>query len=246
MIARRTALAVSGLATLTGLSGCETSAEKSAKLAAQGGSTKQESGLSVARVNSDVRVVEQGAISDANGTAVVLTLRDTARVAMADVPIAIDVQNAAGKSIFRNDQPGADTGLVSAGLLSPGRDFDWVHDQVQAGGERPARITVRVGRPGGTAAPRPPRITVGKLALADDGAGSIEGRGQVTNRSSTVQRSVTVYAVARRGSRVVAAGRAVVDSVPAGAAAPFSIYFIGDPSDARVSLSAAPSVGGAS
>ncbi len=244
MIGRRTALAASGLAALAVLPGCETTADKSAKLAAQATTSKLERGLRVASTNPEVRVLDRTAISDANGTAVVVRLRDTARVAMADVPIAIDVLSAAGTSIFRNDQPGAEAALVSAPLLSPGRDFDWVHDQVQAAGGKPARVTVRVGKPRGTIPTSPARLTVGRLTLASDGAGGTEGRGRLVNRSTTPQRDVTVYAVARRGSKVVAAGRALVERVAAGAAAPFSIYFIGDPKGGRISVSAAPAVGG--
>lgn len=242
MIVRRAALAASGLAALAVLPGCETTADKSARLAAQATTSKLERGLRVAASNPDVQVLGSAAITDANGTAVVVTLRDTARVAMADVPIAIDVRSAAGTSIFRNDQPGAEAALVSAPLLSPGRDFNWVHDQVQAAGAKAARVTVRVGKPRGAIPARPARMTAGRLTLESDGAGGTEGRGRLQNRSSEPQRAVTVYAVARRGSKVVAAGRALVDRVAAGAAAPFAIYFIGDPKGARISVSAAPAV----
>ena len=241
MIVHRVAVAATGLAVLAVLPGCETTAEKSARLEAQGTASVTERGLRVAIVNRGVRVVESAAITDANGTAVVVTLRDTTRTAMAAVPIAIDVRTAGGTSLFRNDQPGAEAGLVSIPLLSPGRDVSWVHDQVPAGTPG-ARVDVRVGRPRATAPRRPPRLTVGRLTLGSDGAGGTEGRGRVANHSTAPQRRVTVYAVARRGRKVVAAARAVVNTVKPGGSAPFSVYFIGDPQGARIALSAAPAV----
>lgn len=238
MIASRAALTGFGLIVVL-LTGCETTAEKSARLAAQAKATVKETGLSVSEVNRDVKVLDRATLTDSNGTAVVVLLRQTTRRAMADVPIAIDVLSATGKLLFRNDQPGADPGLVSAPLLSPGRTFSWVHDQVQAPQGQPARVTVRVGEPRGEPPVRPPRMTLGGLTVEDDGAGGTEGRGRLTNRSPETHRRVTVYAVARRGGKVVAAGRAVVNRVAPGRSAPFAVYFIGDPRGARVTLSAA-------
>ncbi len=237
MIVRRVVLTASGLIALVVLPGCETTAEKSAGLAAAGGTASSaERGLSVAKVDRAVRVLDKTAITDANGTAVIVTLRSTARGPVADVPIAIDVRSAAGKSLFRNDQPGAESGLVAVPLLSPGRSVSWVHDQVLAAGAPPASVVVRVGQARDASPPRPPRLTVSRLSVESDGAGGIEGRGRVRNHSSTVQRGVTVSAIARRGAKVVAAARAVVKSVKAGGSAPFAVYFIGDPAGARIAL----------
>jgi hypothetical protein len=243
MIVRRAALAASGLALLVLLPGCETTAAKSARLAAKARPAKDEQGLRVATVDTSVRVQGRAVVGDANGTAVVVALRNTGRAAIADVPVAIDVRDATGTSLFRNDQPGADAGLVSASLLAPGRTFDWVDDQVQLTGGKAASVDVRVGRPRRATPAQLPRLVLGRLKLADD-AGSIEGRGRVANRSAVAQRGATIYAVARRGAKVVAAGRAVVGSIPAGHSASFAIYFIGDPRHAKISVSSAPSVGG--
>jgi hypothetical protein len=47
-----------------------------------------------------------------------------------------------------------------------------------------------------------------------------------------------VYAVARKGGRIVAAGRAVLPEVAPGASIPFQAYFVGNPSGARIQASA--------
>jgi hypothetical protein len=50
-----------------------------------------------------------------------------------------------------------------------------------------------------------------------------------------------VYAIARKGGRIVAAGRAVLPEVGQGASVPFQAYFVGDPKGARIEATAPPS-----
>lgn len=239
---RVVALAAVSVVALTALPGCESTAERSAKLKAQAGTVEQERGLSVKEVDASVRVVSTATVTDANGSAVVVTLRDTGRTAMASVPIAIDVRDGAGKTVFRNDTPGAETGLVAVPVLAPGRTVTWVHDQVQALGAVPKRVVVRVGKARGPAPASVPRLTVSALKLTADPTSGTEGAGTVTNTSDVAQVRLTISAVARRGSKVVAAGRAVVNRLLPGKSAPFSVFFIGNPKGARITVTAPPSV----
>jgi len=64
--------------------------------------------------------------------------------------------------------------------------------------------------------------------------------GHLVNNSEKAQSKVPVFAVAVRGGRVVAAGRAVVDALAgrAGASAPFQIFLVGDPTGAGIELTA--------
>ena len=64
--------------------------------------------------------------------------------------------------------------------------------------------------------------------------------GGLVNRSKVLQRDIVVFAVARRGKRVVAAGRAAVERLKPGARATFQVFFIGDPRGARLTLAAPP------
>ncbi|MFI5009478.1 MAG: hypothetical protein ACHQDY_04305 [Solirubrobacterales bacterium] len=69
--------------------------------------------------------------------------------------------------------------------------------------------------------------------------------GTVTNRSGVALHNTPIFAVALRGGRVVAAGRALVPSLPASAAArptSFRIYFVGSPAGAHIELTPAPTV----
>jgi hypothetical protein len=49
-----------------------------------------------------------------------------------------------------------------------------------------------------------------------------------------------VFGVARHGDRVVAAGRAVLPQLAAGASARFEVFLVGDARGARLHLSAPP------
>ena len=51
-----------------------------------------------------------------------------------------------------------------------------------------------------------------------------------------------IYAVARDGKRIVAAGRGQVPKLKPGAKAPFAVYFIGDPRAGKLTLAAPPTV----
>ncbi|HTA15393.1 MAG TPA: hypothetical protein VK781_11110, partial [Solirubrobacteraceae bacterium] len=85
----------------------------------------------------------------------------------------------------------------------------------------------------------PPRLNVSAVHVSGTG-GEAEATGTVTNRSSVAQQHLVVYAVARKGSRIVAAGRAVLPEASPGVGVPFQVYFVGNPSGARVQTSAPP------
>ncbi len=64
--------------------------------------------------------------------------------------------------------------------------------------------------------------------------------GKVTNRSDVEQRNLTVFAVARKDGRVVAAGRGAVERLKPRASATYQVFFIGNPEGARLTLAAPP------
>ena len=55
---------------------------------------------------------------------------------------------------------------------------------------------------------------------------------------------MTIFGVARHGSKIVAAGRGIVDRIPpaGGKPTPFSVFFIGNPKGAKLSFAAPPTV----
>jgi hypothetical protein len=236
----RFAAAVALLALLA-LSGCETNAEKSAKLEkiAHSHVLARQVGLTVGRQNPSVKVVEAVAVHDANGTAAVVTLRNVSSTPLHNAPLAISVTGTGGAVLYQNNEPGLDSTLTSVPLLEPGAQTVWVDDQVEAA-SAPTGVSARVGQaPAATG--QLPRLSVqGVHPFEEPGSGEGE-EGTVVNHSTVTQQKLVVYAVGRRAGRVVAAGRAVLPEVPAHQSTSFQLFFIGNPKGAKLEVSAPPS-----
>jgi hypothetical protein len=225
------------------LSGCESSQDQSARLEKQGGKAFTRKGLDVKHENPDVKVTGTTVLQDKNGAATVVELHNGAATPQLNVPVSIDVLGPGKKSVFKNDSPGLEPSLVSAPLLAPKSDFTWVNDQVTATG--PARtVDVKIGR---APAGRPPSgklptLDVSQPTLKNDPVSGVEAAGTVTNKSSVEQRALIIYCVARRGTKVVAAGRSAIARLQPGKKKSYHVYFIGDPSGGKLSVVAPPTV----
>jgi hypothetical protein len=240
---RSLGVALSTVITLAALCGCQTTAERSAELEKSAKHVRLAlQGVSVTRENPDVRVVGSTVVHSNAGTAVVVELRNASKRTLVDAPIEITVRDAKGGVLFQNNQPGADPALTRVSLLEAGRKTLWVDDQVQIPGPPapvPASASALVGQaaqpPGGV-----PRMSVSGTRVSGEGK-EAGATGTVANRSNVDQQHLVVYAVARKGGRIVAAGRAVLPEVAPGASVPFQAYFVGgDPSGARIEATAPP------
>lgn len=221
------------------LAGCSATADKAAKFADEGSKAFEAKGLVVAERNADVEVEDAQLLRDASGSAAVVTLRNTGAKTLQDVPIALDVSDAGGTSIWKNDASGLEPSLVSVPVLARGATTTWINDQVLPVAGTAAKVQARAG----AAKPAPaalPEITVAAPQLEGDPVDGVAARGELTNGSDVEQKDLVVYGLARKGGKVVAAGRAVVPRVRAGAKARFAIFFIGDPRGAALDVSAPP------
>ncbi|HUH80679.1 MAG TPA: hypothetical protein VLZ06_05065 [Solirubrobacteraceae bacterium] len=234
----RPALAV--LAALA-LAGCETTAEESARLerAAKRSQHVSEAreplkALLAAPPSSKVVVRGTAIVHTAEGTAAVVTVHNLTASTLRKVPILIYVKDSTGRSLYTNNQPGISVTLTSVPSVPGGGSVDWVDDQVQAAGT-PAGVFAKLGEGGGGSSPLHVSAHVSEQNAS---GGTVEGT--VSNPTATVEQEVVVYGVARRGGRVTAAGRAVLTEVPAHGASHMQLFLIGDPSGAKLQLSAAP------
>jgi hypothetical protein len=229
-------------------SGCSSTRAQAEKFAQGGSRAFSAHGLRVGAANRDVQVLEHAIVSDANGTAAIVVLKNRGAQALEDVPIALAVEDAHGKALWRNDAPGLEPGLTHAALLAPGATVTWVNDQVLLdGGARAAALGVRVGA-GDPAPPTAARlaIDVQDARLEGDPASGVTAVARAVNRSDVAQRDLVIAAVARRGGRLVAAGRALVPQLKPNGRERFQVFFIGDPRGAQLSFDAQPStLGGA-
>ena len=240
---RRAALVLIALA----LTGCETSAEKSAKLERAAKLEAKRTavaarGLEITKTSDKVDVLEASALRSREGAAAIVTLHNRSRVALRDVPIEITLEGAGGAKIYTNDSPGLAAALVSVPLLPAHATTRWIDDQVQAAGV-PTSVSAKVGEGEAVSGPLP-RLVVAGAHLVNDETSGPEAEGSVVNHSKVGQRELVVYAVARRAGRTVAAGRAIVPQAEAGSATRFQVFFIGDPRGARLEVSAPPTTFG--
>lgn len=233
----RLGLAVLLLAMLA-LCGCESSQERSAQLereARRQVSTVADAGLRIARASSEVKVVATQALHGSEGDAAVVTLRNVSTRTLRDVPLEITVTGRAGRVLYRNNTPGLEAALTSVALLAPGASFTWIDDQVQAG-EAPTGVSAEAGE-GQTAGGPAPQIRMSGVHRTEAAEGpGIAGR--VANESGVAQKNLVVYGLARRGGRIVGAGRAVLSEVPAHGSSEFQVLVIGGVHGAQVQASA--------
>lgn len=237
-------VAIASVALVTTATGCETTAQKSARIGEELGPVKVEHGLKIKAVNKDVKVVAATVLSDDEGAAVVVEARNSSGTALADVPIAIDVLDAKGKSVYANDLPGLETALTAIPYVPAKGTAVWVNDQVLATG-KPEDVKVTIGA-GGSAANGPvPKFTASAPKLEGDPYSGVVAGGNVENESGEKNDRVLIYAVARKGGKVVAAGRGAIEKVKEERKPlPYNVYFIGDPTGAAVEISLFPTLPG--
>lgn len=235
-------LALAGLALVT--TGCESTQDKSAKIAAELGPVKKEKGLKITQRSKDVEVVSSTLLSDQNGSAVAVRLRNKSSQGLVGVPIAIDVLDAKGKSVYRNDIPGIEPALAAVPFIPAGDETVWVHDQILATG-KPAKVEVKVGEGGEPFSGAQPQVSVSEPKIEGDPYSGLLAGGNVENESGEDLERLLLYAVASKGGKIVAAGRGAIEPLKAKPKpVPYNIYFIGDPSGAEVKVSQFPTLPG--
>ncbi len=232
------ALALAALA----LSGCETTAEKSAKLEHQAKlaaqrERKESETVTFGRESKVARVLAAQLLKGSESSAAVVTVRNDSARALRAVPVALTVRQASGTELFKNDEAGSEAALVSIPSIPPHGVVTWVDDQVPQGG---ASVSAQVGEAQSVSGAMP-AISLSGVHLTEDETSGPGAGGTVANHSAVAQQKLVVYVLARRGGRVVAAGRAVIAELGAGSSQSFQVFFVGDPHGAQLQASAPPS-----
>jgi hypothetical protein len=226
-------------------SACERTEDQSARLGREGaGLIANTHTMALGGVNHGVRVRQAVLVRGSGRIAAVVQLVSTTARAEVGVPVLIDVKSAAGASLYSNDVAGNQASLHELPLLRARKPAWWVDDQVLAAGTAKT-VTVQVGNAtGGAHGAASSQIELHDLRLGSDVAGPYV-TGSAVNHTGAAQRDMPIYAVALRGARVMAAGRALVPSLPPGAtqhATVFRIYLVGNPAGARIELTTAPTI----
>jgi hypothetical protein len=240
-------LAAAGLAVLavTGLTACQSTQDRSAELERKSATTLlSDSGLRIEKESIDVRVTSTTLLTDASGSAVVVSLHNSSDRDLIDVPILIDVRDAKGKSVYRNDIPGIEPALAAVPYIPAAGQAQWVNDQVLASA-KPKSVKVKVGAGSDSYSGPLPDIQVSVPKLEGDPVSGLEATGTVVNRSGKEQARLLLYAIGRKGGEVVAAGRGAIDHMKAGGKPQhYDVFFIGDPTGADLEVTQFPTLPG--
>ena len=236
------ALALAGVALV--VTGCESTQDKSAKIGAELGPVAQEKGLAISKRSKDVEVISTTLLSDANGSAAVVELHNRSDRDLAEVPLLIDVLDAKGKSVYRNDLPGIEPALAAVPFIPAGGDVTWVHDQVLATG-KPAKVKATVGVGGEEFSGQQPAVSVSKPKLEGDSYTGVAAGGEVVNESGEDLERLLLYAVARDGGKIVAAGRGAIEPLKdKPKPVLYNVFFIGNPKGTEVTVTQLPTLPG--
>jgi hypothetical protein len=236
---RRAAVAAAGLI-VAGLTGCETTQERSAKIARTLGHQSAIAGTTgIGAANRDVRI-EQTVLLGAGGQwAVALKLTNTSARTQTAFPVLIDVLDARGASVYRNDTKGIEPSIQQLALLPPRATAWWVDNEVLASGGAPSSVTGRLGASTQAASSVVPQITAQGVSASDSFPGP-HVSATIHNRSRVAQSQLPVYAVALEGARVIGAGRGIVPTLAAGASARVQIPIVGRVDKTTIRLTLAP------
>jgi len=220
--------------------GCESNEERSAALAKLAHHQQHaQSGLSITRKSAYVKVVATTFLKGSEGAAAAVRVRNLSAHALRDLPIAITVKGAGAKTLFQNNSPGLEAALTTLASLPAHGEATWVDDQVPVSGVA-GSVSATVGEARILAGAVPQIEVQGVHPSEESATGGAGEAGTVRNRSTVTQRSLVVYGLARRGGRIVAAGRAVLPEVAAGASVPFQAFLLGTPTGAKLEASAPP------
>lgn len=219
------------------LSACQSTQSRSAELEEANATVLlEEEGVTVSEEDPRIAVVSTTVLTEAEGNAVVVELHNDSSENLVDVPISLEVLDANGRSVYKNDAPGLEQALVAAPFIPARGDAVWVNDQVLATG-KPVSARVKVGVGGTPYDGEQPEIEVSEPKLEGDPAAGIVADGDVVNRTGEDQNRFLLFAVAREGEEIVAAGRGAIEHLkPEAKKVPYNVYFIGDPRGAELSL----------
>ncbi len=221
------------------LSSCESTQSKSDKLESQGVDLAKAQKVDLGEENRKIEVTEKVVLSDQNGSAVAVVMKNKSAEGLSDAPIGIDVKGANGKSVYENDMAGMEKSLIQVPIMKPKSEVYWVNDQVLATAP-PKKVDVTVGE----ASPLPadlPEIEIRDPRIENDPTSGLEATGTAINKSDIEQIDLVLYAIARKNGKIVAAGRGQIPRLKVGGKPEtFHIFFIGNPEGAKVQVIAPP------
>lgn len=186
--------------------------------------------------NKSLKITVEGILADDNNTAVVVSIRNTdTKRAVVWAPVSVNLTNEAGKVVATNTAGGNDVSLTRFPSLPAGGEAFYVNDTFDPGlGATGAKVKL-----GGTLVALPEKLDPLRVDNVKVDLEAASFSGTVVNTSNVEQPILIVQAIARRGTKVVAAGTGIVRTPLApGASAPFTGFLIGTVGSAKVQVTA--------
>jgi len=224
---------------------CQSTQDRSAQLEKEGGADLHSAtGVTIDKESTDVKVTSTTLLTDRYGSAVVVELHNSSAKSLVNVPILIDVLDAKGKSLYKNDIPGIEPALAAIPYIPAGGDAEWVNDQVLAS-VKPKSVKVKVGASTDSYSGEIPEIEVSEPTIEGDPVSGLEATGTVVNRTGSEQERLLLYAIGRKGGKVVAAGRGAIEHMKATTKElHYDIFFIGNPTGTDLEVTQFPTLPG--
>jgi hypothetical protein len=183
--------------------------------------------LELRGTDHEVQVVRTAVVNGKDGSAIVVVLRNRGDAPVNDLPIEVGprggraINTAANVPYFQSHAP----------AIAPGDEVTWVYESKGPLGSGTA--FARVGAP-----PSPPLTTAGHVseleASGKSGGSSVDA--EVANDTGIPQYDMDVYAVARKGDRYVAAGRASIEHLGVSKSLHLTLPLVGDAKGAHVQV----------
>jgi hypothetical protein len=220
------------------LGGCETTQQLSAKLGRELGHQSAIAGTTKLGSASHAVRVLRSAVLAGSPAAVALELTNTSARPQSAIPVLIDVTDAKGASVYRNDTAGIDPSLQQLAALPPHATAWWVDNEVLPQRGVPRAVSARIGAAG---APHGPvqRIVVSGVSASSSFPGP-HVDATLRDASPSAAKTLSVYVVALAHGRVVGAGRAAVAALRSGASAQVEVPMTGAVTGASVALTVVP------
>jgi hypothetical protein len=220
--------AASLLALAVAVTGCATTqdANKRASITADRTLASRKP-LELRGTDPDVKVVRTAVVNGKSGSAIVVVLRNSGDQPVNDLPIEVGPQG--GEPL--NARPNVPYFQSHAPAIAPGDEVTWVYATKDPIGS--SEVFARVGRPSS-----PPLATAGHVSELEASGKSSGTRVQaeVTNNTGVPQYSLDVYAVALRGGRYVAAGRASLEHLGVSQSAHLTLPIAGDAKGTQIKV----------
>jgi hypothetical protein len=197
--------------------------------------------VNVKKANPQVEVVDTAVLRDGKEAAVVVTLRNTGKSLLNDLPLAVAVK-ASGGDVLVNRGTSFRYFETHTPALPPKRETTWVFTLPAK--KLPAGTpVVKVGLPAAsqpTAADSLPELQVSPDSSKADESGAIKTT--IGNDGDFPQYDLAIYAWAKKDGRFVAAGQKSIGNLGTGKTAEIKLALVGDPGKSEVHVSAPPTI----